>query len=135
MKGTPSRVAPVSSIERDPATNTWLLTAQTTAYAFRVEPGGELRHLYWGPRLTLPQVVAAAPGAPQAFGFDSPWDGTEELPAEGGLRFGVPSLQVRFEGGTRAVEWVLESSTARANQLEIKLRDRYYPLGAILVYR
>jgi alpha-galactosidase len=130
----------VSSIERDPATNTWLLTAQTTAYAFRVEPGGELRHLYWGPRLTLPQVVAAAPGAPQAFGFDSPWDGTEELPAEGGLRFGVPSLQVRFEGGTRAVEWVLDGTTvddaaADGGQLTIRLRDRAYPLGAVLTYR
>jgi alpha-galactosidase len=125
----------VPSIERDPATSTWLLTTPGTAYAFRVEPGGELRHLYWGPRLTLPQVVAAAPGAPHVFGFDSPWDGTEELPAEGGLRFGVPSLQVRFDSGTRAVEWVLDSSTAGANQLEIKLRDRYYPLGASLVYR
>ena len=124
------------SIECDPATSTWLLTTPGTAYAFRAEPGGELRHLYWGPRLTLSQVLAAAvPGNPRVFGFDSPWDGTEELPAEGGLRFGVPSLQVRFDGGTRAVEWVLDSSTTGANGLEIKLRDRDYPLGVNLTYR
>jgi alpha-galactosidase len=129
-------VAVVPSIECDPATSTWLLTTPGTAYAFRAEPGGELRHLYWGPRLTLAQVLAAAaPGNQRVFGFDSPWDGTEELPAEGGLRFGVPSLQVRFGGGTRAVEWVLDSSTAGASELEIKLRDRYYPLGVTLAYR
>ncbi|HYZ53256.1 MAG TPA: alpha-galactosidase [Streptosporangiaceae bacterium] len=127
------------AIEHDPATDTWLLTTPETAYAFRVEPGGELRHLYWGARLTLPQALAAGRDRPPVFGFDSPWDGTEELPAEGGLRFGVPSLQVRFADGTRAVEWLPDGAATDEDggqcRLEIRLRDRSYPLGTVLEYR
>src|SRR5215475_8616596 len=100
-------------IEHDSATSTWLLATATAAYAFRLEPGGELRHLYWGSRLTLPQLLAADRGRPPVFAFDSPWDGITELPSEGGPRFGVPSLQVRFANGTRAVEWIPDGDTAR----------------------
>jgi len=126
----------VSAIEYDPATSIWLLTTPATSYALRVEPGGELRHLYWGPRLTLAQAEPSAPPPWRGAGFGSPWDGTEELPAESGLRFGVPSLQVRFADGTRGTEWVLDDATAVGDRLlKIRLRDRHYPLAVTLEYQ
>jgi alpha-galactosidase len=126
----------VTVIDYDPETSTWLLTTPATSYALRVEPSGELRHLYWGPRLTLPQLAVDMPRPTRGTGFSSPWDGTEELPVEGGLRFGVPSLQVRFADGTRAVEWVLDSADVRDGRiLEIRLRDRHYPLAVTVEYR
>ena len=129
----------VPAIEHDPATGTFLLTTPSTGYAFRVEPGCEVRHLYWGRRLTLRQVLAAGRDRPAVFGFDSPWDGTEELPTEGGLRFGVPSLQVRLGDGTRAVEWASDGHATGpedcGHRLAIRLRDRRHPLAATLEYR
>jgi alpha-galactosidase len=126
----------VPPIEHNPTTGSWLLTTPATSYAFRVAPGG-LRHLYWGSRLTLAELEASAPspGPARSGGFGSPWDGTEEWPVEGGLRFGVPSLQVRFADGARGVEWVPDGSSVSGRVLEIRLRDRYYPLGATLSYR
>jgi alpha-galactosidase len=123
-------------IEHNPATGSWLLSTPATSYAFRLEPDA-LRHLYWGPRLTLAQLEATAPppSPAKSGGFGSPWDGTEEWPAEGGPRFGVPSLQVRFADGARGVEWVPSGTSVSGSVLEIQLRDRYYPLGATLSYR
>jgi alpha-galactosidase len=127
----------VPLIEHNPSTGIWLLNTPATSYAFRAELAGELRHVYWGPPLTLAQVETLPPPPPptKSGGFGSPWDGTEELPAEGGLRWGVPSLQVRFADGTRAVEWEPDGTSASEGVLEIRLRDRYYPLGATLEYR
>jgi alpha-galactosidase len=131
-----TNVSPVPAIDFDPSTSTWLLTTPSTSYAFRAEPGGELRHLHWGKRLTLTQLSVAMTTSTRGTGFGSPWDGTEELPAEGGLRFGVPSLQVRFADGTRGVEWVLDGADAVGDdRLVIRLRDRHYPLGVTLEYR
>jgi alpha-galactosidase len=128
----------VPPIEHNPTSGIWLLSTPATSYAFRHQPEGEPRHLYWGPRLTLAQLEASVPPAapgPSGGGYTSRRDEIEEWPPEGGLRFGVPSLQVRFADGARGVEWVFDGASDSDGVLEIRLRDRYYPLGATLSYR
>ena len=50
--------------------------------------------------------VRAASGARQrgSTSFEAVYDGTEEYAWDGGVRYGVPSLQVRFADGTRGLE-------------------------------
>jgi alpha-galactosidase len=100
-------------ISYDGPTRTWLLVTPSTGYAVRLVDGqtGDVavRHVYWGPRLSI-EAAAALPawadGKDQVLG--------EELAATGGHRFGPPGLQVEFADGARAVEWryVNQSSTA-----------------------
>jgi alpha-galactosidase len=117
------------------ATRTWLLVTPSTAYALRLVPGeagdATVRHVYWGPRLSV-EPAAALPG--WAGGGDQLLG--EELPAAGGgQRFGPPGLQVEFGDGNRAVEWRYVSFTADGGQLRITLADRHYPLELELHYR
>jgi hypothetical protein len=39
---------------------------------------------------------------------ETPLDGTEEYPVEGGLRYGRPALSVRFGDEVRGIEWRLD---------------------------
>jgi alpha-galactosidase len=118
----------------DEASRTWLLVTPATGYAVRLvddEAGGAtLRHVYWGPRLTLAQAAALpawASGRDQLLG--------EELPATGGERFGPPGLLVEFGDGTRAVEWRYTGHAVAGGQLRIMLADRHYPLELALHYQ
>jgi alpha-galactosidase len=93
--------------------------------------GTTVRHVYWGPRLTLDQA-AALPAWPDG------WDDVlgEELSAEGsGQRFGPPGLQVEFAGGTRAVEWRYLDQAVEDGHLRVRLADRRFPLELALHYR
>jgi len=108
-------------IECDPTTATWLLTTPRTAYALRL--GEDVRHVHWGPLVGLGDAAAM------------PASAAEELPGEGGERFGPPSLSVEFADGTRAVEWSTPSAAAEDGHLAVRLADRHYPLELELHYR
>ncbi|MBO0869087.1 MAG: alpha-galactosidase, partial [Micromonosporaceae bacterium] len=83
-------------VQFDPATSTWLLCTPNTGYAVRWADG-LLRHAYWGPALTLAQAAAVPLAGPLTMSsFEGRAYDIEELPVDGGARFGVPSLQVRF---------------------------------------
>ena len=41
----------------DEASQTWLLSTPNTGYALRLGADGILRHLYWGPPLTVEQAM------------------------------------------------------------------------------
>jgi alpha-galactosidase len=122
----------------DAPTRTLLLSTPATSYALRIgEDDATPRHLHWGPRLTL--AAAAALGVPA--GEDSSFgsQGGEELATEGGARFGVASLQVRYADGTRGTEWRYLGHTAADGDdgatLDVTLTDRHYPLELTLHYR
>ncbi|MFI8873092.1 alpha-galactosidase [Streptomyces sp. NPDC055243] len=124
-----------------PETGVWLLRTPRTSYALRVDATGAPCHLAWGPRLTLAEAQElAAPPAPTPSSFEGRPPVGEELPVDGGARYGTPSLQVRFADGTRALEW--EASGHRVHEpapgsteLALEFRDRHYPLGITLHYR
>jgi alpha-galactosidase len=115
---------------------TWLLSTANTSYALRWADG-MLRHAYWGPALTIAQAAAVPLAETLTMpNFEGGAYDVEELPVDGGARFGVPSLQVRFPDGTRALELdYVEHTIADESALAIRLRDRYYPFEITLHYR
>ncbi|WP_169948505.1 alpha-galactosidase [Microbispora sp. H11081] len=109
-----------------PEPGSWLLTTPSSAYAVRLGPDGAPRCAHWGPRLT-PGQARALPAGP------------EELPVEGGDRFGVAGLQVRYDDAVRGVEWRhlghdIEGDDAGGGRLTIRMADRHYPLEIDLHY-
>ncbi|MEU8233285.1 alpha-galactosidase [Actinoplanes sp. NPDC048967] len=117
------------TVRHDAGTGTWVLYGRTTAYGLRLT-AGSVWHVWWGPALTLDQV-AGLPLPPR----DHDDILGEELPGEGGERFGPPSLQVAFGDGTRAVEWVPGGHHIDGGHLRVTLADRHYPLHVELHYR
>lgn len=64
---------------------TWLLSGPTSSYAVHLTEGDELLHLHWGPRIALADAEALAlRPLPDYWPFESPLDGREEYPVEGG---------------------------------------------------
>ncbi|MET9064082.1 alpha-galactosidase [Streptosporangium sandarakinum] len=115
----------------------WLLATPSSAYVVRLGPDGAPRCAHWGPRLTPDQARALPPGR-------------EELPGEGGERFGVAGLQVRYGDAVRGVEWRHlgheivtgddrgdggDRGDGAAGHLVIRMADRHYPLEIDLHYR
>ena len=120
----------------DPTSRTWLINTAETSYVLRLTGEDMLTHVYWGPSLTLEQAVTVPAWAPAGVpGFGGMYEGTEELPVDGGVRHGVPSLQVRFADGTRAIEWRYTGHTMEDGELRIGFADRHYPLEISLTYR
>ncbi|GAA3341253.1 alpha-galactosidase [Amorphoplanes nipponensis] len=117
------------AVRHDAGTGTWILYGRSTAYALRLA-AGSVWHVWWGPALT-PEQVAELP-LPRRDHDDVLG---EELPGEGGERFGPPSVQVSFADGTRAVEWVPAGHHIDGGHLCVALADRHYPLRLELHYR
>lgn len=112
---------------------TWLLSGPTSSYALRLTELDELLHLHWGPRITLTDAEAlAALPAPQYWPFESPLDGREEYPVEGGPRFVRPALSVRTDE-RRGTEWRFEEYETDGDELRLRFSDS--GLGITLHYR
>ncbi|MEU1618413.1 alpha-galactosidase [Streptomyces sp. NPDC005722] len=128
-------------ISHAPDTGIWLLSTPRTSYALRVDATGAPCHVAWGPRLTLDEAAElAVPPGPDASSFEGRPPVGEELPVDGGARFGPPSLQVRFADGTRAFEWLPVGHEVRepapgTAELSLRFRDRVHPLEVTLRYR
>jgi len=120
----------------------WLLSGPTSSYALRLTERDELLHLHWGPRITLADAEAlAARPAPRYWPFESPLDGHEEYPVEGGPRFVRPALSVRTDE-RRGTEWRFEAyeidEADEADETgggELRLRFTDAGLGITLHYR
>lgn len=126
----------------------WLLRTPHSAYALACpstvtvhhqEIPDPLLHVYWGEPVTLADAVHIATVRRQRWsrrGFESPLDGSEEYPVQGGMRFGRPALAARF-GTVRSVEWRLAGSTMTrdgdTHQLTVEFADG--PLNVALHYR
>jgi alpha-galactosidase len=129
-----------AGVRFDAATATWMLHTPHTTYALRLTDG-RLAHVHWGPALTDAETAAlpvrAASGARQrgSTSFEARYDGTEEYAWDGGVRYGVPSLEVRFADGTRGLELEPAGDEVTGDLLTLRLRDRHYPLEVVLRYR
>ena len=117
------------TVRHDAGTGTWVLYGRSTAYGLRLS-GDSVWHVWWGPALTPGQA-----GALPLPARDHDDVLGEELPGEGGERFGPPSLQVAFADGTRALEWVPAGHRIDGGHLWVALADRHYPLTVELHYR
>ncbi|MGW4234872.1 alpha-galactosidase [Streptomyces sp. NPDC004980] len=128
-------------ISYDPDAGLWLIRTPRTSYAVRVDDTGAPCHVAWGPRLTLAQArELAVPPPAAANSFEGTSGVGEELPVDGGTRYGPPSLQVRFADGSRAFEWQPEHHRVHrpepgVHELELAFRDRLHPLRTVLHYR
>ncbi|MEV6841328.1 alpha-galactosidase [Streptomyces sp. NPDC051133] len=112
---------------------TWLLSGPTSSYALHLTDADDLLHLHWGPRITLADAEAlAADPLPGYWPFESPLDGREEYPVEGGPRFVRPALSVRT-GERRGTEWRFVSHETEDEELRLRFDDD--GLAIILHYR
>ncbi|MFF0227377.1 alpha-galactosidase [Streptomyces sp. NPDC004629] len=128
-------------ISRSSTTGAWLLTTPHTAYALRIDESGAPCHIAWGARLTMAEAEALiVPSGEPPSSFEGRPAVGEELPVDGGTRYGPPSLQVRYADGSHAFEWqptghhVLHNTPGSA-ELILEFRDRLCPLQVALHYR
>lgn len=129
------------TISHAPDSGVWLLTTPHTSYALRIDDTGAPCHLAWGPRLTPAEAEElVVPAGEAASSFEGRPAVGEELPVDGGTRYGTPSLQIRYEDGSRGFEWqptghrVITPSHG-VSELHLEFRDRLYPLRVSLHYR
>lgn len=102
---------------------TWILSGPTSSYALHLTAEGELLHLHWGPRIALADAEAlAVRPLPEYWPFESPLDGREEYPVEGGPRFTRPALSVRTDE-RRGTEWNFEAYDTEGEELRLRFRD------------
>ncbi|RMB83369.1 alpha-galactosidase [Streptomyces shenzhenensis] len=102
---------------------TWLLSGPGSSYALHLTDAGELLHLHWGPRIALADAEAlAVRPLPGHRAFESPLDGREEYPVEGGPRFVRPALSVRTPE-RRGTEWAFEAYDTEGAELRLRFRD------------
>ncbi|MFF5493546.1 alpha-galactosidase [Streptomyces aquilus] len=122
-------------LEIAPNGRTWLLTGPASSYAVHLTEGDELLHLHWGPAIALADAEAlAVRPLPGYWPFESPLDGREEYPVEGGSRFVRPALSVRT-AERRGTEWSFEAYETDADADELRLRFRDGGLLVTLHYR
>ncbi|WP_427918427.1 alpha-galactosidase [Streptomyces sp. cg40] len=102
---------------------TWVLSGPTSSYAVHLTERDELLHLHWGPRIALADAeeLAARP-LPGGSSFESPLDGREEYPVEGGPRFVRPALSVRT-AERRGTEWTFDRYDTDGDELRLRFRD------------
>ncbi|MEU0410668.1 alpha-galactosidase [Streptomyces griseorubiginosus] len=102
---------------------TWILSGPASSYALHLTAEDELLHLHWGPRIALADAEAlAVRPLPDYWPFESPLDGREEYPVEGGPRFTRPALSVRTDE-RRGTEWTFEAHDTEGDELRLRFRD------------
>ncbi|MEU2223577.1 alpha-galactosidase [Streptomyces sp. NPDC018347] len=112
---------------------TWLLSGPGSSYAVHLTDTDELLHLHWGPRIALADAEAlAARPLPGYWPFESPLDGREEYPVEGGPRFVRPALSVRTDE-RRGTEWRFTGHQEEDGELRLRFDDD--GVGITLHYR
>ncbi|KAI8971654.1 alpha-galactosidase [Mycotypha africana] len=87
--------------------NVWCITTQNTSYIIGVDKKtGVILNLYWGPRLaTFADIDLPITVADERSSQDPAiTSAAEEFPVFGGLRYGLDTLRVKFENGTREVD-------------------------------
>ncbi|MFJ5263134.1 alpha-galactosidase [Streptomyces sp. NPDC088387] len=118
----------------------WLLATPHTSYALRIDETGAPGHVAWGPRLSLAEAAElTVPLGEPPSSFEGRRAVGEELPADDGVHYGTPSLQVRHADGTRGFEWQAEGHEVLrpapgSEELVLRFRDRLYPLEVALHY-
>ncbi|MFC5799956.1 alpha-galactosidase [Streptomyces formicae] len=112
----------------------WVLSGRGSSYALHVTDRDELLHLHWGPRIGPADAEALAAEPLPGWSFESPLDGHEEYPVEGGPRFVRPALSVRTEAA-RGTEWRFEDALVDGDELRLRFADPFHGLALTLHYR
>ncbi|MEU8874335.1 alpha-galactosidase [Streptomyces javensis] len=126
-------------IETGESGRLWVLSGRHSSYALHLTDRDELLHLHWGPRIAAvdAEAIAAEPGPPD-WPFESPLDGREEYPVEGGPRFVRPALSAHA-GGVRGTEWRFDGDTVldpgTGEELRLGFHDPLHHLDITLHYR
>ena len=111
----------------------WLLSSPTSSYAFALRDDDSPVHVHWGVPLTLEQALAVPSYERPASSFAELGD--DEYSAEGGARYGIASLRLRYADGGRGVQWCYADHTVDDDRLTVRFHDRHYPLEIRLFYR
>jgi len=129
-------------IAHAPERRLWVLTAAESSYVLHLGADDDLpRGLHWGRALTLDQAVSLLDyPPPRQRSCEDLSDGTLDLSAAGGLRYGHAGLQVRFTDGTRDLELNftghrVEQLGADDEELVLTFADSYFPLAVESHYR
>ncbi|WP_203617260.1 alpha-galactosidase [Streptomyces bauhiniae] len=124
-------------VEYDEPSGTVVLRTDSTCYVLRVDRSlGAVLHVHWGAPVPLEDAVRLPVRSEHDNSFAGRFDGVEEYPVEGGARFGVPALEVRFADGQSSVEpEVTGVRVVRAGHVVVSLRDRVRPLAWETHYR
>jgi alpha-galactosidase len=119
-----SLTAQHSHVAFDSAAKVFRLDGGSTSYVFGVNPRGELQPIYWGGRLGENDAIPQAQPMREAASFDSTHTTTpQEYAGWGAGLFVEPALKVTFADGNRDLVLHYESHTARADGIEVNLKD------------
>ena len=126
-------------IAHAPEHRLWVLTAGESSYVLHIPGAGEddlPRGVHWGRALTLDQAVSLLDyPPPRSRGFEDVSDGTLDLSAAGGARYGHAGLQVRFADGTRDLELNFTGHRIEGDELTLAFADSHFPLEVESHYR
>ncbi|MFC5220660.1 alpha-galactosidase [Streptomyces coerulescens] len=118
---------------------TWPLSTTNTTYVVRWTADNRLVQQYWGPRLSPAETETISEDTYLTRPHEVPLEIEEQLPVDGGLRWGIPALQITFPGGIRSLELDLVSDLIEqedgGQRLDLVLADRFFPLQVVLHYR
>jgi alpha-galactosidase len=117
----------------------WVLETRHTGYALGLNSAGRLVNRYWGVRLPYPDDYPAAADLGPWASFNAPEQrAREEYPAYAGASYVDPCLKATFADGVRDAVLRLdagEQDDVSQTELQIRLRDTYYPFFVTLHYR
>ena len=117
----------------------FLLSTQSTSYAFGIDDRGLVRHLYWGRK--LPNVEELdMPALTEVSTNDPVFEITpEEFPVHGGLRYKEHCLKASFADGTRELVYQYTGYDVEEGddweELILHLRDEHYEFFMDLHYK
>ena len=119
--------------------NIFLLSTESTSYAFGIDDRGLVRHLYWGKKipsadeLEMPQLTEVSTNDP-VFQITP-----EEFPVHGGLRYKEHCLKAVFADGTRELTYQYcgydVEGTEDGEELVLHLKDDHYEFFMDLHYK
>lgn len=126
------------SIEVSESKDVFLLSTNSTSYAFGVDDQGLLRHLYWGRKLTSVADLEMPP-LTEVSTNDPVFEITrEEFPVHGGLRYKEHCLKVIFADGTRELVYQYcgydVTQSEEQEELILHLKDEHYAFYVDLHY-
>lgn len=126
------------SIEVSESKDVFLLSTNSTSYAFGVDDQGLLRHLYWGRKLTSVADLEMPP-LTEVSTNDPVFEITrEEFPVHGGLRYKEHCLKVVFADGTRELVYQYcgydVTQSEEQEELILHLKDEHYAFYVDLHY-
>jgi alpha-galactosidase len=108
----------------DSAAKVFRLDGGGASYIFGVNSRGELQSIYWGGHLGANDAIPQPQPMREAASFDSSYTTTpEEYAGWGAGLFVEPALKVTFADGNRDLVLHYESHTARADGVDVVLKD------------